>query len=115
MLIENVVLGWEDMEGESSDLKKLNSLLTSALISQRNMPSDECLGHAKVVQGFFLSGGDDWYSQSQEYLTGMFVEATDGQGVRRHLPKARASCAAAMMRVEKLLLGGPWPDRLVAV
>lgn len=43
---------WQDMDGDTELIKRLNSLLTVNLIWRHDVPSDECLFEAKALIAF---------------------------------------------------------------
>ena len=47
-------LQWEQMSGQSSIEKKINSYMTFCLVDRFDVPSDECLSYAKRISN--LSG-----------------------------------------------------------
>lgn len=114
-MVANVMVDWRKMDGDTDEIKKLNSLLTSALVGSRDIPADECLEHAKVVMGFWLTGEPNWALQSEKYLKTMFAVGHTQSGETVNLPETTKLVMATVERAKALLNSGRWPDRLVAV
>ena len=59
-MVEDVVKNWKQMEGETNEIKRLNSLLTATFI-MNDCPADECLSEAQHIVALF-NAGSDWPS-----------------------------------------------------
>ena len=116
-MIKNVMLDWKEMEGDTDEVRKLNSLLTSAFIGTQDIPSDECLTHAQALLGHFHApvGDKPWSEGTRDYLRSMFAEGFNGKGERVRLAQFDPAVDDAVTRAEAIIKGGPWPDRLVVV
>lgn len=114
-MVANVMVDWREMDGDTDEIKKLNSLLTSSLIGNRDIPADECLEHAKVVMGFWLTGAENWALQSERYLKTMFAVGHKLDGTSEPMPQFYPLIMETVERARRLLNSGRWPDRLVAV
>jgi len=114
-MVKNVVVNWQQMDGSTDLVKQLNSLLTSTFIGKHDYPSDECFDHATTVLALFHSK-EDWKPKVVEYLRSMFAKGVNTKtGKTRPIPSMYLACDVAADRIERLLRGGPWPDRLTAV
>lgn len=102
-IVSNAMVEWQEMSGSSDDLKKLNSLLTSVFVGVRDVTSDACVDHAKVVLEFFISSASKWQHLSAEYLKKSFPESSMNE------------CQSAIQRATGILWGQHWPDRFVVV
>ena len=66
---------WENMDGNTNLIKKLNSYLTCAFISKSDIPSDECLLEASDINGH-----REWVSfEIADYLANRFSHKSQGQ------------------------------------
>lgn len=46
--VKDVTKNWREMDGDNDLEKKINSYLTARIISNFDMPSDECISYAKT-------------------------------------------------------------------
>ena len=97
MNIVEDTLSWEEMEGDTEEMQKINSLLTSEFIGSHNMPSDECLTYAE-----YLCELDDLdVTEIEDYLVECFGDLYDDSYLVRN--KKRFECVAE--EVVAILLG----------
>ena len=61
-LVKNVTENWEQMEGETDEIKQLNAILTATFIGNRDFPADECLDHAQYIASLDRTT-DAWKSE----------------------------------------------------
>ncbi len=65
---------WQDMDGETPVVQKINSYITCAFILSQDMPADECLSEARVIVNKFKlhEATVDWVT---DYLGSQFSDA----------------------------------------
>lgn len=66
---------WEDMDGETDLIKKLNSFLTVRFISRTEIPSDECLKSATHLAGLWERDRSNFEPVAAGYLVKHFATA----------------------------------------
>ena len=101
--VPHVLLDWERLEGETLELKKLNSLLVSELHGVHDAPKRGFVDHAETVHHFFLSNLPNWDLLAADYLAGHFED------------KSFSDMLRLTARAEKIISEGRWPDCLFLV
>lgn len=101
------VLDWQEMDGSTPTVKRLNAYLTDAFIWSEDVPSDECLPEAEELLALWhATEGQDWPQKAAEYLTAQFcTEAESGKVIR--LPLVR-NLAGIVDQVTRILHGEGW-------
>lgn len=110
-MVGNVVVDWQQMAGETEDIRRLNSLLTSELVDPANMPDDECLEEAHQVMALYLAnvdGSENWKHNVCSYLISQFAKDEQGNYLSTKMEKASKLIIG---RIERVLTTGRWPDR----
>tara|TARA_Y100000310_G_scaffold279517_1_gene298679 strand:- start:11743 stop:12093 length:351 start_codon:yes stop_codon:yes gene_type:complete len=114
-MVKNVLLDWEEMEGESVEVKLLNALLTSVFIGVRDIPADECVTHARAVLAMYHAE-EEWKPKVVAYLKSMFATGTNLKtGERVKLSEYDNACVEAAERMGPILRASSLPDKLVLV
>ena len=101
--VPHVLLNWERLEGETLELKKLNSLLVSELHGVHEAPQRRFVDHAETIHQFFLSNLPNWEILAAEYLSLHFDDADFNETL------------LLAERAKNILTEGRWPDRLFLV
>ena len=66
---------WENMEGETDTIKKLNSYLTCHFIIESDLPADECLSEAIAIESH-----KEWVEfEIADYLADRFSHKGKGE------------------------------------
>lgn len=64
---------WEDMDGETKTIKRLNSFLTVRFIERREIPSDECLEEARHLVRMWEEKREGFEPRAADYLVEQFA------------------------------------------
>lgn len=110
-IVADCILDWQDMEGTTDLIKKINSLLTSSFIGRHDVPSDECESDAEILVTFFHAD-DNWQELIRGYL--IFHYASDRNGSRMG-DALYQTCSIVVNRMEQLIKLGRWPDQPIMV
>ena len=119
-MVANVAVDWEKMAGTTDDVRKLNALLTAAFIGVHDMPADECLNVAVEVLKLSVAEKDDdtpdvWKTRGAKHVHTMFATGTNRKGEVHVFHQEAAIVPDVVDRIERVLNGGPWPDRPILV
>ena len=112
-LVEDVLVGWEDMAGKTTVHKQINALLTAIHIGRKNMPADECEDEAGVVLGMQgLVEAGEWDLRVLWFLKERFATAREaGGGKKTTLPEREPACEVSMPLIEYVIEHyGPVPE-----
>ena len=109
-IVEDVVKNWKQMEGETDEIKRLNSLLTATFI-MNGCPADECLTEARHIAALFRTESD-WKEKTVAYLRSTFATGYTLADLKyppaksKPIPHMYPACDKAADRIEALLQDG---------
>lgn len=114
-MVEDVLVKWDEMEGENPLVKQLNALLTWAFILRYDVPSNECLSESIVIlglQGIVEAG--EWELRVLWFLKERFATASKFDGSdKRTIPHIEKQCERiaplVFLLVEEYLPGSGQP------
>jgi hypothetical protein len=112
-MVEDVLLGWEKMEGKTAVHKQINAVLTAIHIGRNSMPADECEDEAGVLlglQGIVEAG--EWDLRVLWFLKERFATCRKEEGgVKTLLPDREPACEVSAKIIGYLIEHyGPVPE-----
>ncbi|OHD21615.1 MAG: hypothetical protein A2Y38_02235 [Spirochaetes bacterium GWB1_59_5] len=100
-LVSNPIENWQQMAGATELQQKLNALLTERLIASEDIPADECLSEAEMLET------KQNEKTAREFLVGTFATTAPEDGsepIERYVPICK-TLAKEIQAVRR----GQWP------
>ena len=82
---------WQQMEGETPLIQRLNSFLTCRFIMSKEIPSDECVDSARVLAALWAQGHDveAFKKACGDYLVDHFATSYPYDKAKRAIDKTK--------------------------